>query len=135
MSSTAASREPQGFVARNNEVIGSIASIIALVVAVLLGAGLMFGTDTRGVRAILTVLTVAGGTFTILLQVIGATLRSATTEAAWNAEEQAFREEMGLPGLSAEVVEAQRIGRRRATWLGALAVLVGLCLSLLPAMF
>ena len=61
---------PAGFVTRNNQVIGSILSIIALLVAVLLGAGLMFGTDTRGVRAILTVITVAGGTFTLLLLAI-----------------------------------------------------------------
>lgn len=126
---------PPGFVARNNEVIGSIASIVALVIAVLLGVGLMFGTDTRGVRAILTVLTVAGGTFTILLQVIGASLRSVTPGATWDEEERAFREEMGLPELTDEAAAASRAGRRRATWLGAIAVLAGVCLSLLPAMF
>lgn len=122
---------PSGFVARNNQVIGSILSIVALLVAVLLGAGLMFGTDTRGVRAILTVLTIAGGTFTLLLLGIGATLRAVVPETQWELEEAQWRRDMELkaddqpaePGLLA----------RSTVPLAVLAILLGLALSVLPA--
>ncbi|KRB77949.1 hypothetical protein ASE01_07155 [Nocardioides sp. Root190] len=122
---------PSGFVARNNEVIGSILSILALVVAVLLGAGLMFGTDTRGVRAILTVLTVAGGTFTLFLQAIGATLRAVTPETQWELEEAEWRRDMDL------TAEDQPVGPttagRLVVPLAVAAIVLGLSLSLLPA--
>ncbi|WP_408898265.1 hypothetical protein ACJ5H2_03955 [Nocardioides sp. R1-1] len=123
---------PPGFVARNNEVIGSILSILALLVAVGLGAGLMFGTGTRGVSAILTVLTVAGGTFTLLLLGLGAMLRSATPEEQWEREETRWRAERGLDPLTAAEHAAAAKGRRRAALLAVLALLVGLALSVLP---
>ncbi len=122
---------PAGFVTRNNQVIGSILSIIALLVAVLLGAGLMFGTDTRGVRAILTVITVAGGTFTLLLLAIGATLRAVVPESQWELEEAEWRHDMGL---TADDVPAEPTTLGRLTVpLAVLAILVGLSLSALPA--
>lgn len=119
-----------GFLARNNEVVGSILSIAALVVAVLLGAGLMFGTDTRGVRAILTVLTVAGGTFTLLLQAIGRSLRALTPDAQWELEEATWRREMGMTADDEEV--PARDGRL-AVPLALGAIAVGLALSVVPA--
>lgn len=119
-----------GFLARNNEVVGSILSIIALVVAVLLGAGLMFGTDTRGVRAILTVLTIAGGTFTLLLQVIGRSLRALTPDAQWELEEATWRREMGMTADDEAPPAAQG---RLAVPLAVGAIVVGLALSVVPA--
>ncbi len=119
-----------GFVARNNQVVGSVLSIAALVVAVLLGAGLMFGTDTRGVRAILTVLTVAGGTFTLLLQAIGRSLRAITPDAQWELEEATWRREMGITAAEEEPVAT---GGRLAVPLAVGAIAVGLALSVVPA--
>lgn len=119
-----------GFVARNNQVVGSILSIVALVVAVLLGAGLMFGTDTRGVRAILTVLTVAGGTFTLLLQVIGRSLRALTPDAQWELEEATWRREMGI---TADEEETPAQTGRLAVPVAVGAIVVGLALSVVPA--
>ncbi|TNM46134.1 hypothetical protein FHP29_04220 [Nocardioides albidus] len=121
-----------GFVARNNEVIGSILSIVALLVSIGLGAGLMFGTGTRGVSAILTVLTVAGGAFTLLLLGIGATLRATTPAAQWEREETAWRAERGLDPLTAEEDTASVRGQRRAALFAVLALLVGLGLSVVP---
>ncbi|KRC59660.1 MULTISPECIES: hypothetical protein [unclassified Nocardioides] len=121
---------PPGFVARNNQVIGSILSILALVVAVLLGAGLMFGTDTRGVRAILTVLTVAGGTFTLLLLAIGGAMRAVTSETQWELEEAEWRKEMGLTADDeADVASTGRL----AVPLAVGAIVIGLGLSVVPA--
>lgn len=122
---------PQGFVTRNNQVIGSILSIIALLIAVLLGAGLMFGTDTRGVRAILTVLSIAGGTFTLLLLAIGATLRAVVPEAQWELEDAEWRREMGL-SADDQPVGPTRAGRLTVP-LAVLAIVLGLSLSVLPA--
>jgi hypothetical protein len=122
---------PPGFVARNNQVIGSILSILALVVAVLLGAGLMFGTDTRGVRAILTILTIAGGTFTLLLLAIGATLRAVTPETQWELEEAQWRRDMDL---TADDHPPSPTGAGRLVVpLAVLAIALGLSLSVLPA--
>lgn len=126
---------PPGFVARNNEVIGSVLSILALLVSVGMGAGLMFGTDTRGVSAILTVLTVAGGAFTLLLLGLGATLRSATPADQWEREETAWRAERGLDPLTDAEHAASAKARRRAGLLAVLALLAGLALSVLPDMF
>lgn len=123
---------PAGFVARNNQVIGSILSIIALLVAVLLGAGLMFGTDTRGIRAILTVLTIAGGTFTLLLLAIGGTLRAVTPTGVWEQEEAEWRRDMGI--TAAEQPVASKAGRL-AVPLALAAILLGLALSVVPAVF
>lgn len=123
---------PAGFVARNNQVIGSILSIIALLVAVLLGAGLMFGTDTRGIRAILTVLTIAGGTFTLLLLAIGGTLRAVTPTGVWEQEEAEWRRDMGI--TAAEQPVASKSGRL-AVPLALAAILLGLALSVVPAVF
>lgn len=123
---------PTGFVARNNQVIGSILSIIALLVAVLLGAGLMFGTDTRGIRAILTVLTIAGGTFTLLLLAIGGTLRAVTPTGVWEQEEAEWRRDMGI--TAAEQPVASTAGRL-AVPLALAAILLGLALSVVPAVF
>ncbi|HWJ67761.1 MAG TPA: hypothetical protein VNT31_13885 [Nocardioides sp.] len=119
---------PPGLVARNNEVVGSILSIVALLVAVLLGAGLMFGTDTRGVRAILTLLTIAGGTFTLLLLAIGAMLRAVTPTNVWEQEEAEWRRDMGLTAED----QPTRAGRF-AVPLALAAILVGLALSVVPA--
>lgn len=123
---------PPGFVARNNQVIGSILSIVALLVAVLLGAGLMFGTDTRGIRAILTVLTVAGGTFTLLLIAIGSTLRAVTPMGVWEQEEAEWRREMGI--TADEEPLPSKVGRL-AVPLAVVAILLGLALSVVPAVF
>lgn len=123
---------PPGFVARNNEVIGSVLSIVALLVSVGMGAGLMFGTGTRGVSAILTVLTVAGGMFTLLLLGVGAVLRAATPTEQWDAEETAWRAERGLDPLTAADEAASARARRRAALLAVAALLVGLALSVLP---
>lgn len=122
---------PPGFVARNNQVIGSILSILALVVAVLLGAGLMFGTDTRGVRAILTILTVAGGTFTLLLLAIGATLRAITPETQWELEEAQWRRDMDL--TADDQPASPTPAGRFVVPLAVLAIVVGLSLSVVPA--
>lgn len=121
---------PPGFVARNNQVIGSVLSIIALLIAVLLGAGLMFGTDTRGIRAILTVLTVAGGTFTLLLIAIGGTLRAITPTGVWEQEEAEWRREMGI--TADEEPLPSQVGRL-AVPLAVAAILLGLALSVVPA--
>lgn len=123
---------PPGFVARNNQVIGSILSIIALLVAVLLGAGLMFGTDTRGIRAILTVLTVAGGTFTLLLIAIGGALRAITPMGVWEQEEAEWRREMGI---TADEEPLPSKAGRLAVPLAVAAILLGLGLSVVPAVF
>lgn len=129
-----------GFVARNNQVIGSLASIAALIVSVLLGAGLMFGTDTRGVSAILTVLTIAGGTFTLLIHLIGATLESLTPAETWASEERHWRTEVDLPAdLVEDAAEAAdgeggaQPSRRLALALAVVAIVVGLSLSVVPA--
>lgn len=124
-----------GFVARNNEVIGSVLSILALLASVGMGAGLMFGTGTRGVSAILTVLTVAGGAFTLLLLVLGAMLRSSTPAHQWDREETAWRAERGLDPLTEADHAASAKAQRRAALLAVLALLVGLALSVLPDMF
>ncbi|GAA1528441.1 hypothetical protein [Nocardioides humi] len=121
-----------GFVARNNEVIGSVLSIIALLASVGMGAGLMFGTGTRGVSAILTVLTVAGGAFTLLLLGLGAMLRSATPPEQWDREETSWRAERGLDPLTDADRATSARARRRAALLAVLALLVGLALSVLP---
>jgi len=121
-----------GFVARHNEVIGSVVSIVALLVSVGMGAGLMFGTGTRGVSAILTVLTVAGGAFTLLLLAIGATLRALTPPEQWDAEETAWRTERGLDPLTDADRAASAKAQRRAGLLAVLALLVGVALSVLP---
>ncbi len=126
---------PPGFVARNNEVIGSVLSIVALLASAGMGAGLMFGTGTRGVSAILTVLTVAGGAFTLLLLGLGAVLRSATPAAQWDAEETAWRAERGLDPLTDAERAASAKGQRRAAMLAVLALVVGLALSVLPDIF
>lgn len=123
---------PPGFVARHNQVIGSLLSIVALLVAVLLGAGLMFGTDTRGIRAILTVLTVAGGTFTLLLLAIGGGLRAVTPMGVWEQEEAEWRREMGL---NAEEEPVPSRAGRLVVPLAIGAILLGLALSVVPAVF
>jgi len=121
-----------GFVARNNEVIGSVLSILALLVSVGMGAGLMFGTGTRGISAILTVLTVAGGAFTLFLLAVGAMLRAATPAEQWNREEQEWRAERGMDPLTDADQDTSAKARRRAALLAVLALLVGLALSVLP---
>jgi hypothetical protein len=126
---------PSGFVARNNEVIGSVLSILALLASVGMGVGLMFGTGTRGVSAILTVLTVAGGAFTLLLLGLGALLRGATPTEQWDAEETAWRAERGLDPITDAERAASAKAQRRAALIAVLAVLVGLTLSVLPDIF
>jgi hypothetical protein len=126
---------PPGFVARNNEVIGSVLSIVALLASVGMGAGLMLGTGTRGVSAILTVLTVAGGAFTLLLLGLGALLRGATPTEQWDAEETAWRAERGLDPITDAERAASAKAQRRAALIAVLAVLVGLTLSVLPDIF
>jgi hypothetical protein len=118
-----------GFVARHNQVIGSVLSIVALAASVGLGAGLMFGTDTRGVSAILTVLTVAGGTFTLLLLAIGAALRAVTPAEQWEREEDEWRGTMGLPPLADAAPSA---GNGRVVLYAVAAIVVGLVLSVVP---
>lgn len=126
---------PAGFMARNNQVIGSSLSVAALIVSVLLGAGMMFGTGTRGVSAILTVLTIAGGTFTVLLYLIGATLQALTPTDLWEREETEWRTGMGLPAATDDDDAASEKAHRRAILLAVLAIFVGLALSVGPAIF
>ena len=120
---------PSGFVARNNQVVGSVLSIVALLASAGMGAGLMFGTGTRGVSAILTVLTVTGGAFTLLLLGLGASLRAITPADQWLREENEWRLEMGLPPL-ADASSASP--GRRVVLIAVAAILVGLALSILP---
>lgn len=124
---------PTGFLARNNQVIGSSLSIAAFVVSVALGAGLMLGTGTRGVSAILTVLTIAGGTFTLLLIAIGASLEALTPSSQWESEENEWRTGMGLPARTADDIASSQKARSRAVALAVLAIVVGLALSVVPA--
>lgn len=124
---------PTGFLARNNQVIGSSLSIAAFVVSVALGAGLMLGTGTRGVSAILTVLTIAGGTFTLLLIAIGASLEALTPSSQWESEENDWRTGMGLPARTADDIASSQKARSRAVALAVLAIVVGLALSVVPA--
>lgn len=126
---------PPGFVARNNEVIGSVLSILALLASLGMGAGLMFGTGTRGISAILTVLTVAGGAFTLLLLGVGAVLRSTTPRQQWDDEETAWRDERGLDPLTDADRAASARAQRRAGLVAVLALLVGLSLSVVPDIF
>ncbi|GAA4810145.1 hypothetical protein ACFQ0K_14945 [Nocardioides caeni] len=123
-----------GFVARNNQLLGSLLSIVALLVAVGLGAGIMLSTNTRGISAILTVLLIAGGTFTLLLLTIGAAMRAATAPEQWRAEEDDWRGEMGLAPLTDELQTASASTQRIAAVLGAVAIVLGLGLSVVPAM-
>lgn len=118
-----------GFVARNNQVIGSVLSIVALLLSAAAGAGLMFGTDTRGISAILTVLTVAGGLFTLLLLGLGASLRAITPEEQWLREENEWRREMALPALTDASTASPR---PRVVLIAVAAIVVGLALSVLP---
>ncbi|MCX6400782.1 MAG: hypothetical protein NTX33_12755 [Propionibacteriales bacterium] len=124
---------PPGFVARNNQVIGSVLSVAALIVSVLLGAGLMFGTDTRGVSAILTLLTIAGGTFTLLLNGLGATLAALVPSDQWYREENEWRAGMGLPARTEDDIDQAQKNRRKAMGFAVLAILIGLTLSVVPA--
>jgi hypothetical protein len=119
-----------GFLARNNELLGSLGGIVALVVSIALGAGLMLGTGTRGVAAILTVVLVAGGTFTLLYLLLGAVLRSLTPEAQWQEEEDAWRESRGLAPLTPEDAEKSRQTRKLVLLGASAAVLAGLALAL-----
>lgn len=121
-----------GFVARNNELLGSLLSIAALLVSVGMGAGLMFGTGTRGISAILTVLLIAGGAFTLLLLTIGASMRAVTTPEQWHAEEDAWRGGMGLAPYGDADQEASLAAQRRTALIAVAAIVVGLCLSVLP---
>lgn len=119
-----------GFVARNNQVLGSVLSIIALLIAALLGAGLMFSTETRGVRAILTVLTIAGGTFTLLLLLISRMLETVTPPEQWEREENEWRTGMSLPPLG-DAAPSSPLARLRVP-LAGLAIVIGLSLSVVP---
>lgn len=121
-----------GFAARNNELLGSLLSIAALLAAVGTGAGLMLGTGTRGVSAILTVLLVAGGGFTLLLIAIGATLRAVTDPAQWRAEEDTWRDGMGLSPYSDTDQTASSVAQRKAAAIAVAALVAGLCLSVVP---
>lgn len=121
-------------IARNNETIGSVVSLVVLAISIGAGAGLMLGTGTRGTPAILTVLLVAGGTFSLLMLVVSGLLRAFTPEEQWLAEEEAWRSGEGLPPLVDEAPDAEAKGRRKVLLGGTLALLVGLAISVLPAM-
>jgi hypothetical protein len=118
-----------GYVARHNQVIGSVLSIVALLASAGAGAGLMLGTDTRGISAILTVLTVAGGLFTLLLIGIGASLRAITPAEQWLREENEWRGEMGLAALTDAGTASPGA---RVVLIAVAAIVVGLALSVLP---
>ncbi|WP_370289772.1 hypothetical protein [Nocardioides sp.] len=121
-------------IARNNEVIGAVASIVVLLISIGAGAGLMFGTGTRGTPAILTVLSTAAGTFCLLMLVVSGVLRALTPEEQWVREEEAWRRGEGLPPLADEPEDAELRARRRVFIGGTLALLFGLAISVLPAM-
>lgn len=129
-----ADQEPTyGFLARNNEVIGSVLSIVALVISIALGAGLMLGTGTRGVAAILTVLSIAGSTFTLLLLGLAAVLRALTPAEWWEREEAAWRDSMGLSDPTPESEARSRRTRRLVVLCAIAAFVLGLSISVLPA--
>lgn len=123
-----------GFVARNNQVIGSLLSIVALLIGVGLGAGIMLATETRGISSILTILLIGGGTFTLLLLTVGATLRAATSPEQWQAEEDGWRDGMGLAPVTAQTDAASRKAQGRVALVAALALVLGLSISVIPAM-
>ncbi|MFC5728562.1 MULTISPECIES: hypothetical protein [Nocardioides] len=122
-----------GFLARNNELIGSVLSIVALAISIALGAGLMFGTGTRGVAAILTVLLIAGSTFTLLLLGLAAVLRTFTPTDWWEREEAAWRDSMALPDPTPESEAKSRRARRLVVLCAIAAFVLGLSISVLPA--
>ncbi|HWI44304.1 MAG TPA: hypothetical protein VNS81_11855 [Nocardioides sp.] len=119
-----------GFLARNNGTVGSVLSLVALFASIGLGAGIMFTSGTRGVAAILTVLLIAGGAFSLLFLLLAAVLRTAVPDEVWESEEAAWREARGLDAPSAE---ASRRNRRKVVLGGSLALAVGLCLSVVRA--
>ena len=122
-----------GFVARNNEVIGSVLSLVALAVSIALGAGLMLGTGTRGIAAILTVVLVAGGSFALLLLVIAGLLRAVTPTDLWEREEAAWRTSMGVDEPTPESEARSRRNRGLVVLCACVAIVLGLSLSALPA--
>lgn len=119
-----------GFLARNNGTVGSVLSLVALFVSIGLGAGIMFTSGTRGVAAILTVLLIAGGAFSLLFLLLAAVLRTAVPDAVWESEEAAWREARGLDAPSAET---SRRNRRKVVLGGSIALVLGLCLSVVRA--
>lgn len=122
-----------GFVARNNEVLGSVLGLLALAASIALGAVLMLSTGARGIAAIATLVLIAGGTFTLLYLLLGALLRAATPAELWEAAEVAWRDSMGLSEPTAED-EAHSRRQRGLVVLGAcLALALGLAISVLPA--
>ncbi|WP_435768308.1 hypothetical protein [Nocardioides sp. SYSU DS0651] len=123
----------QGFLARNNEVVGSVLSLVGLAVAIALGALIMLGTGTRGISAILTVVLIAGGTFTLLLLAIAACLKAVTPADAWDRQELEWREGMGFDAPTPESEARSRRHRSLVAAAAVVAILVGLSLSVLPA--
>lgn len=119
-----------GFLARNNGIVGSVLSLVALFASIGLGAGIMFTSGTRGILAILTVLLIAGGAFSLLFLLLAAVIRAAVPDEVFEAEEAAWREERGLEATPEEV------SRRNRRWValgGCLALVLGLCLSVVRA--
>jgi hypothetical protein len=122
-----------GFVARNNEVIGSVLSLVGLFVSIGLGALVMLATGTRGVAAILTVLLLAGGIFTLLFLVIAAVVRAITPLELWEREEAAWRDSMGLDAPTEEDDARSRKNRTLVAAGAVVAIVLALCLSVVPA--
>ncbi|MBS4751777.1 hypothetical protein KG112_03005 [Nocardioides sp. zg-ZUI104] len=131
-----AGEDQQSYLARNNVQVGRALGLLALAVSIALGAGLMLGTGTRGTSAILTVVTIAGGCFTLLLLSIGALLEAAVPPEQWRAEEEEWRAEIGLEPLPADGSAAPGVrSPGRAAALASLSILVGLALSVGPSIF
>ena len=122
-----------GFLARNNEVIGSVLSIVALAVSIAFGAGMMLGTGTRGIAAILTVVLIAGSTFSLLLLGLAAVLRALTPTEWWEREEAAWRDSMGLSDPTPESEARSRRVQRLVVAGAVVAFVIGLSISVLPA--
>lgn len=121
-------------IARNNETIGSVASLVVLALSIGAGAGLMLGTGTRGIAAIGTVILVASGTFCLVMLAVSGLLRAVVPDEQWDAEDAAWRRSMRLGATDADEATRQAAVRRKVALGGTAALLLGLAISVLPAM-
>jgi hypothetical protein len=122
-----------GFLVRNNGVVGSVLSLVALFASIALGAVLMLSTGTRGIAAIGTVLLIAGGTFSLLFLLIAAGIRAAVPDQVWEDQEATWREAMGMDQPTPETEAASRRNRRLVALGAVVAIVLGLCMSVVPA--
>jgi hypothetical protein len=122
-----------GFLVRNNAVTGSVLSLVALLASIALGAVLMLATGTRGIAAIGTVLLIAGGTFSLLFLLLAAAIRAAVPDRVWENHEDTWRDAMGIDPPTPESEAASRRNRRLVALGAVVAIVLGLCMSVVPA--